>query len=242
MRAARARSLEIDLPIFYVRHVPIEGVGEAAMAIEASGVVDSVTVWDQLTFHVPPALWRPEYTPLATALPDIDSMPDAFATLGYIAAVAPGLGLTTSPDAVRRGPGELMQSMLTLSDFTRGRATFQMGAGEIKQTKPFGHKRTQGLKRLEDQFRIYRRFLENDGPIDHEGNVWNMDQAWLGESYGYRPRLFALGGGPETDRSGDELRGRVLHHGAVCVAKPRGRGRADRRDEGGPGEQGTRPR
>jgi phthiodiolone/phenolphthiodiolone dimycocerosates ketoreductase len=189
--------LELDLPIFYLRHLPPTTLGDAARGIAASGVINSVTVWDQLTFHVPPALWKPEYTPLARALPDIDSMPEAMACLGYIAAVAPELGLTTSPDAVRRGPGELMQAMLTIADFTQGRATFQMGAGEIKQTGPFGHKTQQGLKRLEDQLRIYREFLSNSGPIDYDGHVWKLHDAWLGNAYAHKPRLMALGGGPK---------------------------------------------
>jgi phthiodiolone/phenolphthiodiolone dimycocerosates ketoreductase len=190
------QSTQVDLPIFYLRHAPVSTIGDQARAIQASGAVDSVTMWDQLTFHIPPSLWTPADTPLAEALPDIDSLPDPFAGLGYVAASAPGLGLTATTDSVRRGPGELMQSMFTLADMMGGRAKIQMGAGEVKQTGPFGHKTSQGLKRMEDHFRLYRQFLEDNDPITYDGGVWKFDQAWLGYSRRFKPRLMALGGGP----------------------------------------------
>ena len=192
-----ARSIEVDLPIFYLRHLPPHALGEQAKAIEASGVVDSITLWDQLTFHLPQSLWTPQDSPLAEVLPDVDSMPDPYICLGYVAASAPSLGLTATTDSVRRGPGELMQAMLTLADFSGGRTIMQMGAGEIKQTKPFGWKRSQGLKRMEDHLAIFHEFLDNEGPISYEGHHWNMDRAWLGHAKQNRPELFALGGGPK---------------------------------------------
>jgi phthiodiolone/phenolphthiodiolone dimycocerosates ketoreductase len=192
-----APQLEVDLPIFYLRHVPVQALGDQARAMEASGVVDSVTLWDQLTFHIPPALWTPEDTPLAETLPDIDSVPDPYLSLGYVAASAPGLGLTTTTDSIRRGPGELMQAMLTMADLCGGRAKIQMGAGDVKQTKPFGWKRSQGLSRMEDHFRTFHEFLDNEDPISFEGNHWKLDGAWLGYAKQNRPKLLALGGGPK---------------------------------------------
>jgi phthiodiolone/phenolphthiodiolone dimycocerosates ketoreductase len=189
--------VHVDVPLMYSRHYPIAAVTEAARAIQASGVADSVCIWDQMTFFAPPRLWRPENSPLAQAMPDIDSFPDPYVILAQIAAAAPGLGLTTTSDAVRRGPAEITQTMLTLAQVSGGPTMLQMGAGEIKQCKPFGHKRSQGIKRLQDTFQIFRKFMDSLEPIDHDGYHWNLQNAWLGTARPpHRPQLWALGGGP----------------------------------------------
>lgn len=87
--------------------------------------------------------------------------------------------------------------MLTLASCTNGRTSVQIGAGELKQCKPFGFKRSQGLARMEDLFRIVRKLLESDGLVSHEGNHWTYDEAWIGGVRPQRrPEFWALGGGP----------------------------------------------
>jgi phthiodiolone/phenolphthiodiolone dimycocerosates ketoreductase len=192
-----SRSVHVNVPIVYSRHLPIAAAIDTARAIAASGVVDSLTVWDQMTFFAPPALWRPDNSPLAEVMPDIDSFPDPYIVLAQIATAVPGFGLVTTSDAVRRGPAEFTQTLMTLADVSGGPTMVQMGAGELKQCKPFGHKRSQGTKRLEDTFRIFRKFMDDVTPINHEGNHWNLQQAWLGGARPTtRPQLWALGGGP----------------------------------------------
>ncbi|TAM70239.1 LLM class flavin-dependent oxidoreductase [Mycobacterium sp.] len=191
------RPLKVDVPLVYSRHSPVCSVVDASRAIQASGVVDSVTIWDQMTFFAPPRLWNPQSSPLAAVIPDIDSWPDPYIVLGQIGAACPGLGLTTTSDAVRRGPAELTQSLLTLAQVTGSPTMVQMGAGELKQTKPFGHKRTQGIGRFEDTFEIFRKFMDDMDPIDHDGNYWKLENAWLGGARPlHRPELWALGAGP----------------------------------------------
>ena len=189
-------SVELAVPINYYRHLPVDGFADSVRQIQASGVVDQMQIWDQMTSWFPPALWTPERAPMAKLLPDIDSFPDALALSAYGSALAPDLGVVFSTDAVRRGPAELTQSMLTLAAMTKGRAKFHIGAGEIKQCQPYGWKRSQGLKRLEDTYRVFHQFWDNDCPVDYEGNYTTLDQAWLGGAKTYRPTLLSLGGGP----------------------------------------------
>ncbi|BDB39658.1 MULTISPECIES: LLM class flavin-dependent oxidoreductase [Mycobacterium] len=192
-----SKALHVNLPIVYSRHLPIAAAIDTARAIQASGVIDSLTVWDQMTFFAPPALWRPDNSPLSAVMPDIDSFPDPYVVLAQLATAVPGFGLVTTSDAVRRGPAEFTQTLMTLADVSAGPTMVQMGAGELKQCKPFGHRRSQGAKRLEDVFRIFRKFMDDVDPIDHEGNHWNLQQAWLGRARpAIRPQLWALGGGP----------------------------------------------
>jgi phthiodiolone/phenolphthiodiolone dimycocerosates ketoreductase len=190
--------LEIDTAVGFSRYLPGQSNADAARAYEQSGVIDGVSVWDQLNFFHPPWLWSVETTPLASIVADGDSFPDPFTTLGYVACAAPSLNLSVGTDAVRRSPAELAQTLLTLGSMTTGRVTVQLGAGEIKQCRPFGWKRSQGLKRLEDLLRVLPELLRAREPIDFAGHHWTLDTAFIGNGGKDRQvRIWGLGGGPK---------------------------------------------
>ena len=191
------RNVEIMLPIVPDRALPPAGIAQIAQAIKASGAVDYFHIWDQLANFWPPGMWNPQNAPRATVRSDLDSHSDAVAVAAYAAAAAPGVGLTISTDAIRRGPAEMMQTMLTLANMGEGRAVLQLGAGEIKQCAPFGWKRNEGLRRGEDHFRFYDAFWKTDGAVTMNGNFWNFDRAWIGAARQHRPKMWALGGGPK---------------------------------------------
>src|SRR5260370_15377884 len=111
---------------------------------------------------------------MAGVLRDLDSYADAFAMGAYAFAAAPEAGIAVSTDAIGRGRAELNQTMWTLASMAGGDAIFQVGAGEFKQTRPFGWKRSEGLARLEDQLKLFRLFWDSDEPVEFEGNVWQM--------------------------------------------------------------------
>jgi phthiodiolone/phenolphthiodiolone dimycocerosates ketoreductase len=159
--------------------------------------VDGVLIPDQLANFIPAQLWTPQNTPLATMMSDPDSLMDAFMVAPYIAAVAPSLELHLTTDSVRRPPAEFIQSMLTLAQITEGKATFQIGGGELKQTKPFGHPTNQGMSRMKDLFSMYEKFLTSDGPFDFEGRRRTLHGAFLGSAMHHKPKIWGLGGGPQ---------------------------------------------
>jgi phthiodiolone/phenolphthiodiolone dimycocerosates ketoreductase len=178
------------------RHFPATAVAEQAQAIQAAGV-DGVLLADQFGNFIPPQLWTADVTPMANVLPDPDSHSDVFALGGYLLAAAPGLDLAVSTDSVRRPPAELVQAMLTLATMTDGEVALQVGGGEVKQCQPFGHKRSQGMSRMEDLFQIFNALLDSDGaPIDFDGRRWKFEQASIGGGMRNRPKLMGLGGGP----------------------------------------------
>ena len=179
------------------RYMPRDFIASQAKQLEASGAVDYLYLSDQMLSWWPPSMWNAKNAPAAAMLPDSDSFTDPFAVSGYIAATAPGLGIMVSSDAVRYGPGELMRSALTLADLTEGRFVLMLGAGEVKQCKPFGWKRSQGLARLEDHLRLYHQMWDADEPFDFEGNHWKFDTAWVGGAKNYRPDIWTMGGGPK---------------------------------------------
>lgn len=193
-----SKRVETAVVVDLSRHLPLSMFAERAETLAASGVVDQVHIWDQLTSWWPREMWTEENTPLASMIADIDSFPDALAMGAVSAATNPEIGVSVSIDAIRRGPAELMQTMLTIGNLAQGTAPIlQLGAGELKQMKPFGWKRSEGLKRLEDHFRYIEAFWGTDEPVTMEGNHWSFDQAWIGGAKGTRPRVWGLGGGPK---------------------------------------------
>jgi phthiodiolone/phenolphthiodiolone dimycocerosates ketoreductase len=175
--------------------------GEKLKLLHASGAVDYVHVWDQMMGWWPRHLWTPENSPLAHFVGDIDSQPEAFTLGAYALATVPEIGLSISTDAIRRGPTEVLQALLTLENLSGhgGRApVLQLGAGEVRNIKPYGYKRSEGLNRLEDHLRFYHAYRTTDRPIDLEGNNWKYNQAWLGRGGNAdNLRLWGLGGGPK---------------------------------------------
>lgn len=192
------RQVETMIAIGSDRSIPLDAFAQSARALRDSGVVDYIHIWDQMQGWFPPPLWTPENAPLAAFFPDLDSFMDPYAASAYALAAAPGMGVTIGTDAIRRGPAEIQQTMMTLANMGQGRAVLQMGAGEIKQTLPFGWKRSEGLKRLEDQLRFHQAYwnAKDDEPVDMAGNCWTFDKAWIGKTRTHRPKIWALGGGP----------------------------------------------
>jgi len=191
------RTVETAVTVDLSRHVDLKAFAEMARSFQATGVVDYVHMSDQLMSWFPRDLWIPQNTPMAGVIEDIDSFPDPFVLGAYGLAAAPDLGLSLTTDSVRRGAPELTQTLLTLSKLGNRAPIIQMGAGEIKQCKPFGHKRSQGLARLEDQYRAFNAFWSSGEPFNLKGNHLNFDGAWIGGERGTRPRFWGLGGGPK---------------------------------------------
>jgi phthiodiolone/phenolphthiodiolone dimycocerosates ketoreductase len=195
--STNAKPLEIGVPIIVDRNFSAEDFGEVVKLIAASGNVDYMQGWDQFVAWFPRSLWTTEYSPMAKAVPDADSFPDWMQMHAYGAALAPELGSCISVDSIRRGPTELTQSMLTHANIFKGKSIFQIGAGELKQCQPYGWKRSQGLKRLEDLYKIFHAYWESNEPVDFEGHYTTLDKAWIGVAKRHRPQLWGLGGGPK---------------------------------------------
>lgn len=188
--------LETSAFLWGDRHFPPAVVAEQAKALQDSGAVDFMSHSTQMGSFIPCQLWSAENAPMAALLGDPDSLQDAFLMAAYSHAAAPDLGISMLTDGLRIGPAQLTQMMLTLAHMTEGRTMFNFGAGEVKQCKPFGYKRSHGIKSLEDLVNVFNAFWDGDGPIDYDGNHWQLEQAFLGSAKPNRPIVHAMGGGP----------------------------------------------
>jgi len=167
-------------------------IGAFTDALGAGGI-DELWLWDELSGWFPGQLWRPDNT-AAAAVIDSNATYDPFVQAAFALAHNPGANIRLSTDAVRAQPAELLRRMLTLAHNTTGNVTLAIGAGELRQTKPFGYKRSEGLKRLEDVFVLLGKLYDATEPFSYEGNFWNYKNAFMGVA---RPRS-----GPSSGRSG----------------------------------------
>jgi phthiodiolone/phenolphthiodiolone dimycocerosates ketoreductase len=191
------RDIRIGLHYNPVRWLPPQAAVDTARALRASGAIDYLLLYDQLVAWFPSVLWTEQNSPLAGLVRDGDSFADPWILSGAISHAVPDLGLAITGDALRRGPAEVLQSALTLGRATNGKAIIQLGAGEVKQAKPFGRRRAEGLQRMEDVFQIIRKMLATDGLVSHDGNIWKYDGAWIGTEKEFVPEFWAMGGGPK---------------------------------------------
>lgn len=188
--------VEVGLKHWPSRFERPQAAAQKAKLFEESGVVDWFATWDQLVSFLPQALWRPDVTPVARHRTDCDSFYDAAMVAMLAGDATTTLNITTTLDAVRNGPAELLQRMVTLASVTDARVALQLGMGELKQCQPFGYKRSQGLSRMEEIYAIVAKLLSTDGLISHEGKHWKYDGAWIGAHFPKKPEFWSLGGGP----------------------------------------------
>jgi phthiodiolone/phenolphthiodiolone dimycocerosates ketoreductase len=188
--------VKTSLALWGDRHIPPAAIAAQARAMQDAGV-DGMLLADQLGNFIPPQLWTADNAPSAAMLDDPDSHSDVFALAGYLLAAAPKLDVTVSADSVRRGPAELLQGLLTLANMTEGEVALHVGGGEAKQCQPFGHKRSQGMSRMEDLFQITAAMLDDPAtPLDFHGRRWTYQRASIGGAIPKRPKILGLGGGP----------------------------------------------
>jgi phthiodiolone/phenolphthiodiolone dimycocerosates ketoreductase len=188
---------ETAIPFADNRAVPLQAIGPFVKVMGDTGVVDSFWTWDELTSWFPKNLWTSENTGWADALP-LDSTHDPFIQAAVAATQNPELSLHLSTDAIRARPAELMRTLMSLAGATNRRTVLGLGAGELRQTRPFGYKRKEGLSRLEDVLRLTQLLWERDAPFSFEGNHWRFENAYLGGVRPERkPEIWALGGGPK---------------------------------------------
>lgn len=189
--------LRTGIGLWASRHVSPKMASAMAAKIESTGQVDQMVVWDQLMNWFPQGLWTPENSPMAEHFPDVDSIADPFATVAFGLAAVEKTGWAVCCDTLRREPAELAQTLLTLAMATEGQSSLFLGAGEVRHIAPFGRKRSIGLKRLEDALQVLRKLLKETEPVDHDGKVWELRNAFLGNGgKDRRPEVIAMGGGP----------------------------------------------
>jgi phthiodiolone/phenolphthiodiolone dimycocerosates ketoreductase len=173
-------AVQTAIPFDDHRTTPIAAIAPFTQFLRRSGV-DFFWLWDELSGWFPRSLWVPEVSPTATVM-DGDSTYDPFIEAAFALAADPALNVRLSTDAIRNGPAELIRKLYTLQSATEGQVTLALGAGELRQTRPFGYRRSEGLARMEDLLKLSHLLWEADEPFDFEGNHWTFKNGYIGAS------------------------------------------------------------
>jgi phthiodiolone/phenolphthiodiolone dimycocerosates ketoreductase len=174
---------------------PADLVGQGAQFYESSGY-DFVTFCDQLSLTIPRSIWTPDLVPAAEFW-DIDEYMDPWPMMTAAALATTNIEIGhVATDTLRRLPANLAQLICTLSQFSQGRFWVTLGAGEIKQFKPYGIPREMPFGHLEESIKIIRLMCETKEPVSYEGPIWTLDNAIMRlEPYeGQTPPLLVAGG------------------------------------------------
>jgi phthiodiolone/phenolphthiodiolone dimycocerosates ketoreductase len=180
--------------------IPLEQQVGMAVQAEADGW-DSFTYWDQANGWTPKAIYTPDITPLAEAVPSLDVFYDAPVAIAQAAALAEKIGFMNAVvDVVRRPPYVQALTMLTLDHATKGRNITILGSGEQKQMRAYGFKRLGAADKLWDTVHIVKKFFNSDEPVSYAGRQYSVDRAMLAlQPYGARtPPVWVAGGSEEV--------------------------------------------
>jgi phthiodiolone/phenolphthiodiolone dimycocerosates ketoreductase len=170
--------LKTAIPVDNHRDTPPTAIRQFTEVLATAGV-DYAWFWDELSGWWPGDLWTPETTPLASML-DMNSTTDPFVEAAIALSETPDIGIRLTTDAIRANPAELMRKLMTLANTCTRDVVIAVGAGELRQTKPFGYRRREGLERLEDLLVLMRRLWDEEEPFDFEGHHWTFKKAFLG--------------------------------------------------------------
>lgn len=144
---------------------------------------------DHLMGWHPQSIWTPDVTPIAErqANPHIYFEPFTMMAAAAMVTERVRLGVVVT-DVLRRHPGVLAQTALTLDHISKGRAILGLGSGEVLNIEPYGMDFSQPVAKLEEGLKIIKMLMSATGPVDYEGKYWKIDSAVLGlDPYGATP-------------------------------------------------------
>jgi phthiodiolone/phenolphthiodiolone dimycocerosates ketoreductase len=177
---------------------PADKAIEFAQRAEADGY-DAVWWPCHLMGWIPDSVWTDDMTGLAKyqANPHVHFEPLLMMAAAGAATERIRVGVNVT-DTIRRHPAMLAQAALTADHLSRGRAILGLGSGERMNVTPYGIEWRKPVGRLEEAIKVMRLLWESDGPVDFEGDFFNLDAAVLGlERYeGRSPEIWLGAHGP----------------------------------------------
>src|SRR5260370_5160617 len=156
-----------------VESPPVGAHRAAVQAYDEAGL-DFLTYWDQHCLTIPRCLWTHDICHAAEAF-HIDSWFEPWPLLTDAAIHTKNIriGLSAS-DVTRRPPSVLAQLALTLDHYSEGRFFLALGAGENKQSTPYGLSRDKPLGRIEETLKMLRIWFKTNEPIDYYGKFYKI--------------------------------------------------------------------
>jgi len=87
--------------------------------------------------------------------------------------------LGTVSDPHRMHPAVFAQRLASIDHISQGRVTLTLGVGESMNLDAYGIKWNKPLSRLRESMQVMQKLWAADGPIDFEGEFFNLKDAFL---------------------------------------------------------------
>jgi phthiodiolone/phenolphthiodiolone dimycocerosates ketoreductase len=189
-------SMKVQPAAFLRTTLPL---GLSQLDVLDSGRYHSIWLPDHMVSFWPDAIWTPEFTDLATASPSPHRHLDGMAVAAAAAVLTRNVPIVTSVvDTVRRHPSLLAQSALTIDHLSGGRFILGLGSGETENTVPYGFDFSKPVGRFEESLRVIRMLWETEGPVDFNGQFYQLHHARLDTEpfNGRYPKIWIGASGP----------------------------------------------
>lgn len=163
------------------------------------GRYHSLWLPDHYVSFWPDAIWKPEFTELATVSPSPHRQLDAFPVAAAASVLTSDVKLGTFVvDTVRRHPAMLAQTALTMDHISKGRFCLGIGSGELENIVPYGFDFRKPVARFEEAIEVIKLLWHSDGPVNFEGNFFNLEHARLDTEFydGKPPPIWIGANGP----------------------------------------------
>src|SRR4051794_40557346 len=159
---------------------PADKAVEFAQQAEADGF-DAVWWPCHLMGWLPDSVWTEEYTALAAAQASPHIYFDPLTMMGAAGAATERLRVGVCvTDVIRRHPAMLAQQALTVDHLARGRSILGLGSGERMNVTPYGIEWRKPVGRLEEAIEGIRLLWGARGPVDSDGDFFQLKAAVLG--------------------------------------------------------------
>lgn len=177
---------------------PADKAIELARRAEADGF-DAIWWPCHLMGWIPDSVWTEDMTELAKyqANPHVHFEPLMMMAAAGAATERIQVGVNVT-DTLRRHPAMLAQAALTADHLSGGRAILGLGSGERMNVEPYGIEWRKPVGRLEEAIEVMKLLWDAKGPVDFEGEFFELDGAVLGlDPYeGRQPRIWLGAHGP----------------------------------------------
>lgn len=156
---------------------------------------------------VPRSIWTPDISAVARPGTNPDVFFDPISAMAVAGTVTNDISIGVTTESIRRHPVALAQQFLTLQHISGGRAIMGLGGGEGENILPYGLSFEKPIGRLEEGLKLIRALWESDGPIDFEGEHFELHDAVLGVAPpdGQRLPVWICGAGPRMCRIAGQL-------------------------------------
>lgn len=169
----------VEVGMYVLAKTPLAQV-EASVSAAKDQQLDSIFIWDHIQDFIPSTIWDEELTWLASLSDSPHEWFEFQALLGYFAGRYPGLRLGVGvTEPVRRHPVILAQAAITLAHLSQHAPILGIGMGERVGAEPLGLNFSRTVGRLEEALQIIRRCFDSQGPIDFDGEHFQLRGAVL---------------------------------------------------------------